>query len=369
MPQIALDLRNVELANTAVKAEGDLAASQLGPSLRLNARWLDATRSVLTDWQDIGQPQTVMVEHSLDSEAPEWSAIPLIPSFEMEIPENGAFLAINLGLAETILARDTVEIGPNLAAPRVTTLGSPNAQFRLAVIAERFASTAEFDAHCSELSTYFQSLEPFNAALVAGTVAIDFLFWQSDEISGLFGTDDGKMCGDLFYGNREKAKSSLSPWLANRQVSLILINSTKRGGAGGTPGWSAWASSGSPDWKEVCGHEVGHGCHLADEYQTSGPNITYDRQPNVSDQAAPSATPWGKRVNTRVNVGDSPAPSHDGDEVSADDLSKVGTFRGAFYDATKWFRPTATCLMRTTAPGSKFCIVCNDAITEFLAQV
>lgn len=206
-----------------------------------------------------------------------------------------------------------------------------------------------------QLRSWILKQPPFDDAAIGGKLAFDAHYWPSDPDNGLFGTDDSKNQNQrLFYGDRELARRQLALWVGTG-VSLILINSTLRGGAGGQPGYSAWSSiTAAPGehWEAIGLHEVGHGLGLADEYlddQRAG-EWPQHFEPNVSANPRPSQTPWA----ALANVGDAPAPTAATDDAIVAQ-GTIGTFKGARY-RPDLYRSSATCLMRQT--NEPFCAAC-----------
>jgi hypothetical protein len=252
-----------------------------------------------------------------------------------------------------------------LPAPfREEIVGPAGARFVFPVIAERFEDANEFMTFVSSLRDWIVSKPPFNEPHVGGQLALRALFWPSHPDEGLFGTDDGECRDRLFYGDRVVAKQLLDPFLGAVPASLILINSTLRGGAGGSPGYSAWASiaeAPGEDWQAIGLHEIGHALGLGDEYLD--PNRQNEHpaalEPNISAAARADQAPWRERIS----VDGALAPSH---PIGAPELppGAIGTFQGARY-RSDLFRATARCLMRETT--SDFCPICQDHIRAILA--
>src|SRR4029453_11255519 len=131
---------------------------------------------------------------------------------------------------------------------------------------ERFADQDTFFGAVSQLHSWVMAQARFDDHAVGARLAFDAHLSPSDPQHGMFGTDDSRnQGGRLFYGDRELARRLLAPWTGGRSVSLILIDSQLRGGAGGQPGYSAWTSiSAKPGERggAVCLHEVGPGLGL-----------------------------------------------------------------------------------------------------------
>jgi IgA Peptidase M64 len=289
------------------------------------------------------------------------SQAPPAISFSATAPPQAAILEIAIAGAETVQipAARLSGHGEHLPPPRIHRVGKADASMVIPVFSERFAQEMPFLDAVTQLLGWIETQRPFNEDRLRGKLGFDAHFWSSDPVSGLFGTDDGRNHHQQeFYGDLALARRLLSPWLGN-SVSLILINSKLRGGAGGQPGgYSAWASIASAPgehWEAIGLHEVGHAFGLADEYLYEERAHEWPAQfePNVTDESRPSGTTW----QDRVTVGDDPAPTGGLNSAAAPDV--VGTFQGARY-RTDLYRPSATCLMRQT--GAAFCKICTDHI-------
>lgn len=251
----------------------------------------------------------------------------------------------------------------SLPPPKIYRIGDPAASLVIPTFAERFTDENKFFNCVSQLHEWVLGQEPFDDPQIAKRLAFDGHYWPSDPQRGLFNTLDANIIdGRLFYGDRALARRLLARW-TGAGVSLILIDSALRGGAGGQAGYSAWvsiAAAPGEDWEAVCLHEVGHALGLADEYvdamrESEWPNSL---EPNVSRNARPSQTPW----NAFVNVADNPAPTVAfGHAAPHDDM--IGTFQGARY-RKDLYRAAETCLMKETASG--FCPACVSHIRNRL---
>nr|CEL15617.1 putative secreted protein [Kibdelosporangium sp. MJ126-NF4]CTQ90344.1 putative secreted protein [Kibdelosporangium sp. MJ126-NF4] len=137
----------------------------------------------------------------------------------------------------------------------------------------------------------------------------------------------------LLCVNETKAKQFAASAPQVDQV-LVVANSTKYGGAGGSV---ATSSGGNAQSGGIVAHELGHSIGgLADEYDY--PNDLYSgsepREPNVS--VHPSATMTQKRVKWYSYIG-----------KTSPDGGVIGTYQGAYYHRRGIYRPTENSLMRS----------------------
>jgi hypothetical protein len=331
----------------------------------LHAQWRDAAGEPLGPPIPLGPVYETMLEHPGDEGQILRSQIATSPVVPDEPPEGATALSVHsgadrLGVVQKSAMRHSLGA---LGAPRKARIGPAGAKVAIAVIGERFPDWDAFFAWGSALYAWVVAKAPFNSLPQA--VAFDLFFWPSDVANGLFGTDDSQCRPNrLFYGDREVARRLLAPYIGGFSQSVILINSRLRGGAGGQPGWSAWASvTGAPGepWQGIVLHEVGHGFGLADEYvdpQHAGDPLPPVLEPNVASDPRPSHAPWA-----HLAVGDTPTPT--GGLDGGGPAGVVGTFQGARY-RPNFYRPTLTCLMKDTR--QPFCLVCQKHIERYVAE-
>lgn len=134
---------------------------------------------------------------------------------------------------------------------------------------------------------------------------------------------------------------------------LVLVNSTKYGGSGGSIAVSSVHSSAS----EIVIHELGHTFgNLADEYETPYPGYpSGDGEANVDFNYNGPGLKWLAWVNPSTPL---PTPEE------SPYLTAVGAFEGARYLSSGIYRPWYNCEMRSL--NRPFCPICAEAhILEF----
>ncbi len=138
---------------------------------------------------------------------------------------------------------------------------------------------------------------------------------------------------------------------------LVLVNSTKYGGSGGSIAVSSVHSSAS----EIVIHELGHTFgNLADEYETEYPGYPAgDGEPNVDFDYDSPGLKWLAWVSPST-----PLPTPEASPY----LTAVGAFEGARYLSTGIYRPWYNCEMRSL--NRPFCPICAEAhVLEFTDQM
>jgi hypothetical protein len=227
----------------------------------------------------------------------------------------------------------------------IRSTGSSAARVDVVIVAEGYtaAERAKFLTDAKAFSTYMLSAtnktlnDPFAtySALVntkAVFVASNQSGYDSDTSTAdtafdarAYGSD-----GRLVYGSEAKVYNALSTLGGNeRDIVIVLINSSKYGGAGGSV---AWATAGNPSSYEVALHEIGHSfAGLEDEYADSSLLETFPlsslNSVHVAATSDPAEVPWKEWIGFK------------------DDLGTVGVFEGGYYRSTGVWRATQTSKM------------------------
>jgi hypothetical protein len=127
----------------------------------------------------------------------------------------------------------------------------------------------------------------------------------------------------------------LTQYLPDYDIIVLLVNSTKYGGAGGL----YLTTSLNVSAREIILHELGHSfARLADEYVDSAAAPFYPptESPNATQKTTRNESPWRDFISFST-----PIPT-----VSAPDENTVGLFLGAEYRDTGFYRPTYNSKMR-----------------------
>lgn len=144
----------------------------------------------------------------------------------------------------------------------------------------------------------------------------------------------------LLCVNDTKVTNLISANLASnrRDMVIVLVNDAEYGGSGGR---YAVAST-HPLAADIMLHEIGHSFgNLDDEYvdEFNCGRYTNPWGFNVSRSSTRTGVPWARWIAATTPV---PTP------IS---FTGPGVFRGAFFCANGWYRPTADSMMRTLGVG------------------
>lgn len=283
----------------------------------------------------------------------------------VNVPE--AFRAETLTLPLPAEAQRVLD-GP-VAAVKVRDTGADANRFVLVIIGEGYTQAnldaGRFANDTAALLDSFEAKEPWGVYFAGTNV------YRLDTVSNQEGadrtTDQSGPFVDTYYnatfwgGGIERLLVLNSTGYARATAAadslvgagvwdqlLVLVNSTKYGGAGG----SISTSSVNVSADEIVIHELGHSfAGLADEYTTPYPGFPPgDGEPNVDYDAAGAALKWLPWVEDGT-----PLPTPDTSTYS----NVVGTFEGARYLTTGIYRPWRSCLMKILGP--QFCPICREA--------
>ena len=168
--------------------------------------------------------------------------------------------------------------------------------------------------------------------------------------------------GRLVYGNSGKVTTFVNSVLhpTQQDIVIVLVNSSKYGGAGGSV---AWATAGNSLSYEIALHEVGHSyANLQDEYLDGA----------IANQYPLSALATSVHVATTPDLTQVPWKEWVG---FTDELGPIGAYEGAYYRATGVWRATQVSKMLTlntpfSAPQKEqFINRFYDAVNDYTALV
>lgn len=332
-----------------------------GSTADADVRFLDSAGA------QVGRRRRVSVPPPLSLEAParggamaHATANPLI-EFRTRLPDAAVSYRISRPGHADILASILATASPRPTRPKShRRFGGAQPRFRLAVLAERYADEAAFHADCRRLLEFIEATPPFDEA--RGRVAVEALWWKTDADKGQLGPLQFGTGTDLIYGDRRLAAAFWRKSGVKADRAVVLVNFRKRGGAGGTADYPAWVTnepSATDPWEAVALHELGHALGLGDEYDSANPEALPGLEPNISSSPDPAQAPWAHLCTSRSIP---TAPSGGGATLPP---GTIGTFQGARYDHSRFYRPQFACLMRSTR--DPFCARCRELIRARLA--
>ena len=343
--------------------DGRETTAELAETEDVAVELLDSERRPLGDPISIARPKSAWVEVPSGEAGFEWSEArePLSLALD-ELPEEAAFvrtrlagtIAIELPLAEAAAAR--------ARAPADRRVFNPDGDWTLLLVPERFDRADAFFDACDRLHRFILGQPPFSDAPVGAHLRLEALFWPSDS-RGLFNT---RVNGRLVFGDNQLVRRFIRKSGARGKMVVVLVNLNVRGGAGGTtdrPAWVTTTSAPGERWEAVALHEIGHSFGLADEYDDAAQPVPEPSrlEPNVTARRRGADAPWAARCTPGI----AHDPTSDFQGRPAVPAGTIGTFEGARYRPRDRYRPTATCLMRTT--NQPFCPICQAVIEEVLS--
>lgn len=152
-----------------------------------------------------------------------------------------------------------------------------------------------------------------------------------------------------------------------RNQVLVIVNSSKYGGAGGVIATCSTA----PLSAKIAIHEIGHSAFgLADEYGGNGAGTPAGEppQPNATRNTDRATNKWRDLVAASTPMpsacDSSCASSTCVPPAAPPPAGAVGTYEGAVYSDCNTYRPLPSCYMRDYGP---FCPVCSRVIRQTLA--
>ena len=256
---------------------------------------------------------------------------------------------------------------------RFTTLtrhGNPKNRLDVAIIGDGYTAGQQtmFQDDANTIVDAFRQIEPM------ATYFKHFNFHRINLISAEEGAKDPYVSppadprtalGTFFSPLNERRLVGLDPWvmlLATKSGApwdklLVVVNTSRRGGATLPTMSVAYASRNSHDFPRIMIHEAGHSiAKLIDEYAGELPDIDFAKGwslpnflpwPNVDTNA--KRPKWRHWLSPGVEL---PTP----DKLANRDL--VGAFEGASYIGTGVYRPQRRCMMRSH--NADFCKICAE---------
>jgi len=370
-----------------------LAANEAVPRVELDLVPLDKHGHAITPPVRVRFPNPELREHAAGGGTMAAEAVQ--PPLGVKLGKKFHTLKVRNAAGERIFDREEV-LDDRPESRKSVRLVAGGTGWVLTLVAELYDNWDDFHAACREFIEYVLKTPPFSDADIKPLIGFELLYAPAGP-KGLFGTREAIRLVQEKNRNKPEAEQDrrifgsaksvmdflkTMRWRGKRaggHMILVVVNSTARGGAGGagngTPTWTTITGGAHEDWKDVALHELGHAFGLADEYFAAKgvggepPKL----EPNVSRHADPARAPWARFWPDRTGKPwFQPSASQPtlGTEGAGLDLfagrqrfaDGVGTFQGARYDATRFFRPAFDCRMHHT--DVDFCHCCREVIRE-----
>lgn len=256
--------------------------------------------------------------------------------------------------------------GP-VSVTKIRDTGPDNNRLTLVILGDGYTAatlgTGIYTTHTNALLTAFNATPPWNDMFLGSNVyRINVESNEDGADQDPQGTFKDTYFNSSFWVNGIERLLAINTTGYNRAVAaadamvgvgmwdhlIVLVNSTKYGGSGGSIVVLSAHSSGP----QVILHELGHTfADLADEYTTAYPGFPPgDPEANVDYDVSGAGLKWlpWVEVGTPLPTPDIPAW-----------YNSVGTFEGARYLTTGIYRPSHNCLMRSL--GVPLDPVCKEA--------
>ncbi len=276
--------------------------------------------------------------------------------------------------------------GAVIGTTKIVDHGPDSARWNLVILAEGYKDTEmdKFHFAAEAFVTKLFETQPFRAMWCAINVH------RVDVKSTDSGADEPATCGDggtgtgtmtrtyfdasfcrdgmsrLLYGDMALAQATANAAVPGFQAAIVIVNSTRYGGAGGSVAWFSQALAAD----EIGVHELGHSAFkLADEY---GGNDTWTAgeppEPNVTTITDRATTKWASRISaaTPLPTQDNPGCAAMTTAASPVPAGTIGLFAGGSIFYCGIYHPEHKCRMQIL--GDPFCKVCSDAIAARLRQ-
>lgn len=167
--------------------------------------------------------------------------------------------------------------------------------------------------------------------------------------------------GRLLWGDEALAVATAQTAVPEVDATVVIVNSTRYGGAGGAVAWFSRATAAD----EIGVHELCHSAfRLADEYGDSINTWTGGEppEPNVTTITDRATTKWASLIAaaTPLPTQENPGCAAMNADPSPVPAGTVGLFAGGSRAFCGIYHPEHDCRMQTL--GKPFCRVCSDAI-------
>lgn len=350
----------------------------------LRAIWLDENDTQIGAELELGPIQFTLTEGFFPDGSIGAEPVAREIPFEFAAPGGAQNLQLLWGDERLTVAAEELARPQSMPGdPVVRNFPDDDRGFFYPVFSDGFLDAEAFFACVRDLTNWIRAQPPFDNPQLATRFGMKAYFWPAPAagVSHFGAPLTGPMIctvgggSPVLLGSQEDS-ARLVGALTNEGQGLILMNSSQRGGAGGSAPhrYPAWASiSGCPgeDWRTIALHEIGHSLGLEDEYvlpdlpdYAQWRNAPFTAGANATSKKDPDRAPWRDMLNLG---GDTDQPTVALDEQNAGWVDPmpggkplIGTIAGAHYHE-KYFRPSGDCLMRNLS-APRFCAVCQKHI-------
>lgn len=247
--------------------------------------------------------------------------------------------------AQAITARTLRNTGPNASRVNVAILGDGFTEAQQ----EQFFAAAQAKLNVLVNNESFAAVKDimngvavFTASNESGTdIAADGITRDTYYDTGFTGSVNARLLTVATAAGRTRATNILREHAPDYDISIVLVNSTIYGGAGGTLAVASLHNSSD----EVLLHEIGHSfAKLADEYvdAVSAPNYPPAESANATQKTARAELAWVDFI-----LDSTPVPTPVPNPATNTDVNHVGLWEGAHYRATGFYRPVYDSKMRS----------------------
>jgi hypothetical protein len=271
--------------------------------------------------------------------------------------------------------------GAVVGTTKIVDHGPDASRWCLVILAEGFKASEldQFHLAAESFVTKLFSTKPFDQMWCAINV------FRVDVSSTDSGADEPAACGDgtagsgataatffdasfctagtgrLLWGNEGLALATAAAAVPEVDATVVIVNSTRYGGAGGSVAWFSRATAAD----EIGVHELGHSAfRLADEYGDIDANWAGGEppEPNVTTITDRATTKWASRIAAATPLPTQENPGCAAMTTTASPVAAgtVGLFAGGSRAFCGIYHPEHDCRMQTL--GKPFCSVCRDAI-------
>ena len=156
---------------------------------------------------------------------------------------------------------------------------------------------------------------------------------------------------------QDRVDALLQAFMPKCNLSVLLVNDPAHDGGSDGFDKTAIAANGYA-MPEILTHETGHVvANLGDEYEDANPGFTGPEEPNTTQETNRAKIKWNAWISPSTPIPTTPPSSYP---------AVIGSFEGAHYYATGWYRPKLDCLMRNNYVP--FCEVCSEALVLAIYQ-